>query len=194
MKTMTQGPSVRAVLVGDSQVGKTSIIHYLVRGSFESDQKNTVGGVFHTMSRDVDGHPIRMEVWDTAGQEKFRSIGPIYYRGASVAIAVFDLSNENFATGLEEWMLNVKRNTVDPMFFVVGNKLDLVEYTPELNEQVKRFAEKWNAPYFFTSAKTGENIHILFDAVFKAVQESCVISMPKPPQEVAPKVEQTSCC
>jgi small GTP-binding protein len=113
-------------LVGDSGVGKSTIIHYFVKGAFESDQKTTVGTAFHTITRTIDGQKVQLQVWDTAGQEKFRSIAPVYYRNAPAAIGVYDLSQEEFATGLDHWILNVKRSTSNALLFIVGNKCDLI--------------------------------------------------------------------
>jgi small GTP-binding protein len=72
MTTVADPLTFRVVLVGDSEAGKTSIIHWLVRGEFEPHQKNTVGAVFHTISGDINGQRVVMQVWDTAGQEKYR--------------------------------------------------------------------------------------------------------------------------
>jgi small GTP-binding protein len=114
--------SFRVVLVGDSEAGKTSIIHSFVRGDFSSNQKNTVGAVFHTIFREIGGQKVQLQIWDTAGQEKYRSIGPIYYREAAAAIAVFDATVDDFEDSLDAWIVAVKRSAVGPRIFVVGNK------------------------------------------------------------------------
>jgi small GTP-binding protein len=156
--------------VGDSGVGKTSIVHSFVRGEFEPDQRPTIGGVFHTVSRDVRGSVVTMQIWDTAGQEKFRSIGPIYYRNAAAALAVFDLRSDNFAPSSDSWIINVRRNCTDPQIYVVGNKADLVDSDdPELLQRVKDFADKHRAMFFLVSAKTGSNINLLFESVFEGL-------------------------
>jgi small GTP-binding protein len=163
-------PSFRVVLVGDSGVGKSSIIHYLVKGSFESDQKTTIGAAFHTITRTLDGQRVQLQVWDTAGQEKFRSIGPVYYRNAAAAIGVYDVTQEEFSTGLDHWILTVKRSTSNALLFIVGNKSDLLgpdDPAPEVTGQ--SYADKYHAPFFATSAKTGLGIDKLFEAVFDEV-------------------------
>jgi small GTP-binding protein len=163
------------VLVGDTGVGKTSIAHSFVRGEFEPDQRPTVGGVFHTIARDVRGRLVTMQLWDTAGQEKFRSIGPIYYRNAAAAVAVFDLQNKNFAPSLDSWIINVRRNCTDPRIYVVGNKADLVGTDDEsMLQRVKDFADRHSAMFFLVSAKSGSNINLLFENVFKGLYESTV--------------------
>jgi small GTP-binding protein len=156
----------RVVLVGDSGVGKTSIVHSFVRGEFDPDQRPTIGGVFHTVRREVHGKTVTMQIWDTAGQEKFRSIGPIYYRNAAAAVAVFDLRSDNFAPSLDSWIISVRRNCTDPKIFIVGNMSDLVDSDNATTlERVKDFADKHRAPFFLVSAKTGSNINLLFENV-----------------------------
>jgi small GTP-binding protein len=172
------GPaSFRVVLVGDSLVGKTSIIRSLVRGEFDPTGNPTVGAVFHTVSRDIHGRRIVMQIWDTAGTEKYRSIGPIYYRNAAAALAVFDLQNDEFAASLDSWIVTVKRNSTDPIIYVVGNKTDLVPPTPQIIERVQAFARSYNAEFFLVSAKTGDKIKVLFDAVFEGLYRTLTIPM-----------------
>jgi small GTP-binding protein len=187
----------RVVLVGDSLVGKTSIVHALVRGEFDPNDVPTVGAVFHTVARDVHGKRLVMQLWDTAGTEKYRSIGPIYYRNAAAALAVFDLRNDNFTEGLDGWIVNVKRNSVDPLIFIVGNKVDLVQPTVETFERVKAFADIYSAQFFLVSAKNGDNIKMLFDAVFEGLYKSIVTPMGIAPEEVQPELTPlppSKCC
>jgi small GTP-binding protein len=165
--------SFRVVMVGDSEVGKTSIIHSFIRGSFEANSKTTVGAVFHTFTREYEGQKIIIQVWDTAGQEKYRSIGPIYYRNASVAIAVFDVRVDDFEASLDSWIVNVKRSALDPLIFVVGNKCDLIEDDAFVMQRMRAFAERHSAECVLTSAKSGKNIAELFERVVAAFVRSC---------------------
>jgi small GTP-binding protein len=186
--------SFRVVVVGDSEAGKTSIIQNYVRNTFEPNQKNTVGAVFHTISREVNGQKVLMQVWDTAGQEKYRSIGPIYYRNACAAIAVFDATVVNFEKSLEEWIVSVKRSTTDPLIFVVGNKVDLLERQDEVANRVGQFAAKLNADAFLTSAKTGENVEGLFNQVLVRLMESCRANIDVAVQEPESETVNNDCC
>jgi small GTP-binding protein len=188
--------SFRVVLVGDSMAGKTSIIHRSVQGDFDLNHTNTVAAVFHTITRDHDGQKKFMQIWDTAGQEKYRSIGPIYYRNAAAAIGVFDVTVDDFEASLDAWIVSVKRTAVDPLIFVVGNKVDLIEEETEqqLIPRIRQFAQKYNAESFFTSAKTGKNIDVLFEAVFLGL-----IKNEQPPIEIFPpkpnvETEKGGCC
>jgi small GTP-binding protein len=162
----------RVVLVGDSGVGKSAIVNYLIQRAFEPDQPPTVGAVFHTMTRVVRDQHISIQVWDTAGQEKFRSLGPVYYRNAVAALAVYDVTVDDFGAGLDQWIIDVKRTAHDVILFIVGNKCDLLEDTEEAVARGRQYAETVGATFFWTSAKSGVNIELLFDTVFESVAES----------------------
>jgi small GTP-binding protein len=169
--------SFRVVLVGDSEAGKTSIIHTFIRGQHEPNQKNTVGAVFHTILREVHGIKVQMQIWDTAGQEKYRSIGPIYYRNASAAIAVFDVRVEEFESNLDAWIVSVKRSAADPLIFIVGNKSDLLEDESMVMGRMQQLGEKYGAECLLTSAKTGANVSLLFEKILDGLVQSCTREM-----------------
>jgi small GTP-binding protein len=195
MASVNDKLTFRVVLVGDSEAGKTSIVHRLVRNEFEPGQKPTVGAVFQTVARDIGGKSAMMQIWDTAGQEKYRSIGPIYYRNASAAIAVFDIMIEDFQSSLDSWIISVRRNASDPLIFIAGNKSDLLPHDEsEAKTRIREFASKHQAPFFLVSAKTGRNIEALFDAVFDAllaikhVQMQFIIE-----EELAPNTRKDCC-
>ena len=183
----------RVVLIGDSQVGKTSLIHRFVRNSYEKQQKNTVGAVFHTYEEEINGQKVIMQIWDTAGQEKYRSLGPIYYRNASAGVAVFDVTNVDSLTGLQQWIDDFKRHTDNPLLFVVGNKMDLRQDDVGMSDaQANEFAEKNGAKLFLTSAKTGQNVKELFKDVFDELVKSGKCSIPE--KRPAVKEEEPSKC
>jgi small GTP-binding protein len=163
--------TVRVVLIGDSQVGKTSLIHRFVRSSFEKQQKSTIGAVFHTYEQTWDGRHVIMQIWDTAGQEKYRSLGPIYYRNSAAGIAVFDVTDAETLPALEKWISEFKKYTEEPLLFVVGNKIDLTDAQAVKQDEAKAFAEGQGATCFFTSAKTGDGVKELFEQVFQRLGE-----------------------
>jgi small GTP-binding protein len=166
------GLTVRVVLIGDSQVGKTSLIHRFVRSSFERQQKSTIGAVFHTYEQTWKGRQVIMQIWDTAGQEKYRSLGPIYYRNSAAGIAVFDLTSKETLPGLEKWITEFKKYTEEPLLFIVGNKSDLDGQQAIQRDEAEEFAKQQGATPFFTSAKTGDQVKELFDAVFNQLAEA----------------------
>ena len=190
--TMSDPLTHRVVLIGDSQVGKTSLIHRFVRNTYEKQQKNTVGAVFHTYEEEVNGQKVIMQIWDTAGQEKYRSLGPIYYRNASAGVAVFDITNVDSLNGLQQWIDDFKRHTDNPLLFVVGNKTDLRQDNSVTDEQAKEFADKNGANLFLTSAKEGTNVKELFKSVFDELVKSGKFTIPEKRPEV--KEEKSSGC
>ena len=163
---MTDSLTVRVVLIGDSQVGKTSLIHRFVRSSFEKQQKGTIGAVFHTYEQQLNGRQVIMQIWDTAGQEKYRSLGPIYYRNAAAGIAVFDVTSKESLPNLELWINEFRKHTENPLVYVVGNKIDLTDSFEVTQEEIEKFAQDHNAKCFLTSAKTGEKVKEMFQSVF----------------------------
>jgi small GTP-binding protein len=191
---MNAAPSFRVVLVGDSEAGKTSIIQSYVRGEFSPNQKNTIAAVFHTIAREIGGQRVQLQIWDTAGQEKYRSIGPIYYREACAAIAVFDATVDDFEDGLDAWIDSVKRSAVDPRIFVVGNKADLLADEEGVAARIRTFAESRNAEWLLTSAKDGTNIRLLFERVIAAVASGIGETMDVIPTEPAPPPAERACC
>ncbi|EAY22920.1 small GTP-binding protein, putative [Trichomonas vaginalis G3] len=186
----------RVVLIGDSQVGKTSLIHRFVRNSYEKQQKNTVGAVFHTYEEEVNNQKVIMQIWDTAGQEKYRSLGPIYYRNASAGIAVYDTTNPDSLEGLQQWITDFKRHTDQPLLFIVGNKIDIATTDANgLREEAQPFAYRNGAQLFLASAKTGEGVKEMFKSVFTELVKSGKLSvMEKSKPQVQNKENQSGGC
>mgnify|MGYP003089408893 FL=1 len=159
--------TVRVVLIGDSQVGKTSLVQRFVRSSFEKQQRSTIGAVFHTYERSYNGTDVVMQIWDTAGQEKYRSLGPIYYRNSVAGICVFDMTNKETLSGLEKWISEFRKQTNDPILYIVGNKIDIQDKITVTEEEAKAFSKSQNAKLIFSSAKTGENVQEIFESIFQ---------------------------
>ena len=162
----------RVVLIGETQVGKTSLIQRFLRGQCGTEQKSTIGAVFHTHEMELDGHRVTMQLWDTAGQERYRALGPIYYRKSNAAIAVFDLTRRDTLQALDEWIRSFRENADDMFVVIAGNKCDLdakVEFTVE---ETTEWADKVGAECIWTSAQTGIGVEDLFNAVFKHLVES----------------------
>lgn len=197
--TTSEPQTHRVVLFGNSQVGKTSLIHRFIRKTFEKQQKNTVGAVFHTYEEEVNGNTVIMQIWDTAGHEKYRSLGPIYYRNASAGIAVFDISDADSLDGLSQWIDDFHRHTEDPLLYIVGNKIDLKsDNDQELLERASEFADKNGAKIMYTSAKEDTNVTQLFKTVFDdLVQSGKVMNIEKSRLQASQKTDEkkdSSCC
>lgn len=166
---MTEPTAVRVVFVGESLVGKTSLINQFARSSFDQNPPSTIGAVFHSRELVIHGKKVGVQIWDTAGQEKYRSLGPIYYRDASAGICVFDMTEKRSLVNLDVWISEFLKYAQDPLLFVVGNKNDVECENKVGVDEARAFAKKHGAVCEFTSAKTGENVRELFDKIFEAL-------------------------
>jgi small GTP-binding protein len=120
-------PVIKAVLIGDSAVGKTSIFRRLESKTFDTEHVATVGGAFIRVWIDLPtGTRTEIGLWDTAGQEKFRTIVPMYFQKTDILIVVFDLTNPDSFRGIDNWITLARdRGPPDVRIFIIGNKLDL---------------------------------------------------------------------
>lgn len=157
--------SVRVVMVGETSVGKTSIIHRFINGSPLLQVRNTTGAVHHQKNIDVNGVRLSLEIWDTAGQERYRALGPVYYRNSNAAIAVFDVTSRETMESLEDWVKAYRSTSEYDFVVIVGNKIDLeCEDKVDIEEAVE-FGKTIGADCFFTSAVTGFGIDEVFNKV-----------------------------
>lgn len=172
-------------MIGDSGVGKTSIINSVMGNQFNPNEVTTVGAMFVLHSEEYKGCRFEFQVWDTAGQEKFRSLGPIYYRNADAAIAVFSMTDEDSLRNLESWIDAFTYSTgKTPIVIIVGNKSDLIDDRRVDSEQAQAWANQKKHPFIMTSAKTGDGISELFtklaELIYNAHQprQQTVVTMP----------------
>ena len=176
----------RVVVIGDSSVGKTSILNQLIDHNFNQYETSTIGANYQLFVTDVEDTKIEMQIWDTAGQEKFRSLGPIYFRNAVAAIAVFDCTNRSTFDHLEQWIREFTdvagTNTV---IGVAANKCDLESSRQISQEQASQWASQKGYVYHDTSAVSGVGIQDLFTDVALKIIHVSTSSSPKSPHEVA---------
>ncbi|KAM9657041.1 ras-related protein Rab-18-B-like isoform 1-T1 [Morphnus guianensis] len=136
------GLTLKLLLVGDSAVGKSSLLLRFTDGAFEPCLKPTIGVDFKVKKMVVDGHAVQLAIWDTAGQERFRTLTPSYYRGAQGVVLVYDVTRKDTFAGLESWLneleMYTKSNTVK---MLVGNKTDKPDREVERREGLQ-FARK----------------------------------------------------
>lgn len=123
---------VKVVAIGDSGVGKTSLIQTFEHSRFTEDFKPTIGADFSNKEITVDGKIVILQIWDTAGQERFQSLGTSFYRGADCCLLVYDITNKSSLDNIESWWeLFIQKSMVQDQesfpFMVVGNKSDLAE-------------------------------------------------------------------
>ncbi|KAH0793333.1 small GTP-binding protein [Histomonas meleagridis] len=159
--------TIKIVLVGDTRVGKSCLLSKFVQGSFDKDMPATIGAAFFIKIIQTPNGNVRLQLWDTAGQEQFRSLAPMYYRSASVAVLVFDLTSKSTLDGLDEWAAEILDKAPPGVrLVVIGNKLDLKEERVIPEHSGRAVANKFGAVlYGETSAKTGEGIQEIFSKI-----------------------------
>ena len=147
----------KIILTGDIAVGKTSIINALLNSKFNDEYEPSIGVDFFSKTMNYKGKQIKLQIWDSAGQEKFRSLIPNYIRGASLIFLVYDITNRDTFAHLPEWIKFIN-NIENTNIIIVGNKIDL-EDNREINfEEGKKFAEANNCEIFEVSAKEGTGL------------------------------------
>ncbi|CAM8967028.1 unnamed protein product [Rhodiola kirilowii] len=156
---------VKLVLLGDSGVGKSCIVLRFVRGQFDPTSKVTVGASFLSQTIALqDSTTVKFEIWDTAGQERYAALAPLYYRGAGVAVVVYDITSIDSFSKAQYWVKELqKHGSPDIVLALVGNKADLQENREVSVQDGLEYAEKNGMFFIETSAKTADNINQLFE-------------------------------
>lgn len=153
----------KLVLLGESAVGKSSLVLRFVKGQFFEYQESTIGAAFLTQSVVVDDATVKFEIWDTAGQERYHSLAPMYYRGAAAAIVVYDITSANSFERAKNWVKELqKQGSANIVIALAGNKYDLKEQQEVTPETAREYAEENNIFFIETSAKTDHNVSQLF--------------------------------
>ncbi|NXO42741.1 RB18B protein, partial [Locustella ochotensis] len=166
------GLTLKLLLVGDSAVGKSSLLRRFTDGAFEPRLKPTVGIDIKVKKMVLDGRAVQLAVWDTAGQERFRSLTPSYYRGAQGVVLVYDVTRKDTFTGLGKWLneLEMYTTTSSTVKMLVGNKTDKPDREVERKEGLQ-LARKHSLLFIETSAKTQDGVqHAFEELVLKILQ------------------------
>lgn len=167
---MSAPMEIKVCIIGDTDVGKTSLSTRFCHSEFPKNSTPTIGASFLQKRVAVDSVEISLQIWDTAGQERFRSMAPMYYRGAKAAICVFDVTNEESFNRIATWLRDL-RSHADPnaVICIAGNKCDHASAF-DLT-QAEAYATSVNATFFRTSALTGEGVQEVFDALSRRVAD-----------------------
>ena len=162
----------KLVLLGDAGVGKSSIVLRFTDDSFSDFQESTVGSAFLKKQIELEHSIIRFEIWDTAGQEKYRSLAPMYYRGAHVAIVVYDITREITFNIAKKWIKELQINgRKNIKIALVGNKVDLKDKREVQLDCAKNFADTEKLLFFEVSAKQDINITEMFRKLGETVDK-----------------------
>ena len=167
----TAPAKLKIVLLGDSGVGKSSIVLRYVTDSFKTDSDATVGASYMGKIITLNENLVKLNIWDTAGQERYHSLAKMYYRDADVAIIVYDITNSESFQGMKKWYNEVKQNSKNNILVAIaGNKEDLISSEVIGLEEAQAYAYSINALFKKTSAKNNYGIDQLFKEI---VIESC---------------------
>lgn len=163
----------RLILVGESTVGKSSLLRQFTENRFLEYNDPTVGVDFHARVVEVDGHPIKLQLWDTAGQERFRSITRSYYRNAAGGLLVYDITNRDSFLKIRDWLEEAKQ-CAEPHrieFVLVGHKTDQVSGRVVSTAEGAEFARHHELGFIETSAKSPSNVEEAFQMVAMRLYE-----------------------
>lgn len=161
----------RLIVIGDSKVGKSSLLKQFTSGKYIDSCTTTVGVDFHSKIVTVDGSAIKLQLWDTAGQERYRAITRSYYRSAVGGLLIFDITDRDSFSHLTQW-LDDARQFAKPhnlIFALVGHKSDLTQNRAVSADQALSYAEKYDMEYVETSAKTSFNVEDVFLKLSKKI-------------------------
>ena len=154
---------LKYVIVGDASVGKSNLLLRYTHGEFREEYQLTIGVEFGSNNLVINNNIYRIQIWDTAGQENFRSITRSYYKNSACALIVYDITRRLSFESLSDWIEDCKNSSPKTVVMVlVGNKCDLAQNREVNEEEGREFAEKHGMLFFETSAKTGQNVEEVF--------------------------------
>ncbi|CAD8119678.1 unnamed protein product [Paramecium sonneborni] len=153
------------IVVGDTNVGKSCLLLQFTENKFSDHTESTVGVEFGYKTIKLNDQLIKLQIWDTAGQDSFKSITRSYYRGAIGGLLVFDFSRRSTFEDIKKWLKEIKTYSCDKIQLVlVGNKSDLPNKDLTIQE-VQEYAQQEKLDFYEASAKTGQNVDVVFESV-----------------------------
>ena len=159
----------KIVILGEPNVGKTSLVYRFVQGLFKADYKATLGVNLFKKDAEIDGKIISTQIWDLGGQDSFKSLRKLYLQGAHGGFLVYDTTNRSSFEKLVEWVQSFKAlRSVEPLL-LIGNKSDLKDKIKVKEDECKNFAKIYNMEFLLTSAKTGDNVENAFKELIKKI-------------------------
>merc|ERR1711939_58854 len=163
----------KLVLLGESAVGKSSLVLRFVKDQFDDYRESTIGAAFLTQTIALDEQTtVKFEIWDTAGQERYKSLAPMYYRNANCAVVVYDITQASSLDKAKSWVKELQRQASENIVIALaGNKSDMVTDNPDKRAiqtaDAEQYAKEAGLLFFETSAKTSTNVKELFTAIAK---------------------------
>lgn len=159
----------KLLIIGDSGVGKSSLLLRFADNTFNGSYITTIGVDFKIQTVEIDGERVKLQIWDTAGQERFRTITSTYYRGTHGVIVVYDVTSGDTFANVKRWLHEIEQNCDVVNRVLVGNKNDAPNQKVVLTEDAQRFANQMGIQLFETSAKDNINVEEMFMAITRQV-------------------------
>ncbi len=165
----------KITVVGDGFVGKTSLIRKFTQKKFQEEYIKTIGAQLSEYIEEIDGDRWELIFWDIAGQDDFHFLHPPFYRSSVASIVVFSLEENDLGRAsfkhVVDWYKDIKKFCGEIPMILFGNKVDLVDESKLNDEKIQKFIKKNNfIDYYYTSAKTGQNVEKAFKAIVKVLQ------------------------
>ncbi|VDD86617.1 unnamed protein product [Enterobius vermicularis] len=155
----------KLLIIGDSGVGKSSLLLRFADNTFSPNYITTIGVDFKIRTITVNGQRVKLQIWDTAGQERFRTITSTYYRGTHGVIVVYDVTSGDSFSNVKRWLHEIDTNCDNVQKILVGNKADDPDRRVVLEVDAKKFAETMGIQFFETSAKENINVEEMFNCI-----------------------------
>jgi small GTP-binding protein len=159
----------KVVLLGDSGVGKTALVERITEDIFQNCHVPTVGAQFISLEMEIGENKCILELWDTAGQEVFRSLVGFYAREAKGAILMYDVTVKTSFANLPKWIDFIRENSPDAQLLIFGNKIDLTDEREVQRDDAEKFTGSHNVLFFEGSAKTSENVRDAFEKIVETL-------------------------
>jgi len=162
----------KLLLIGNSGVGKSCMLMRYAENTFSTNFFNTIGVDFKIRSVNIEGKNVKLQIWDTAGQDRFRTITCSYYRGAQGIIVVYDVTDRESFEAVKHWMQEIDKYAQENVLkMIVGNKCDMTDKRKVTLEEGQDLASQYGVVYFECSAKSCSNIDLVFQTMAKTVMD-----------------------
>lgn len=180
----------KVVLIGSTAVGKTSLIKRLTENTFDNSTSPTTGTAFFQLKTESPDHPF-IQIWDTAGLERYRSLNRIFYHEAVGALLVFDLTRAQSFMELDSWLNEfVTEAPLNPSIVLLGNKSDLKDLIEVENDEILSFANEHGLKYFSTSAATGDGVEEMLNYFLTILPKANKVDT----TNIEVQKEESGCC
>lgn len=179
----------KVVLLGNAFVGKSSLVMRTIHKKFEHFMESTIGAAFFTYIFPDD---VKLEIWDTSGQERFNSLAKMYYRKASIALLVFDVNCKKSFLDIKKWIDELNKNEPDAMILVFANKCDL-EFEVS-REEYENYFKSLNLECITCSAKTGEGLEEMFSVLHQKLKQKPELELKREFIVTPEEPKSNGCC